>query len=384
MKLKSLKDKKGIVLISTYLVLSVIGTFLFVVFAKNLSLYRASERTVNRITAFHLAESGVDQAIVQLRSNLSYTGQGYTTFGRGGYDIQVTTPDPVANPSLRLITTNGHTPNNLPSSYAYERRQVVAHVNFSPSVSTFAIFSDTNIQINGNAETRTDSYDSRKGSYASQTPGTNGNIGTNTIGVGSVSLSGNVNIGGSIVVGPGGDPATVVTETTNVVIQGSTSVASSATILDPVVVPSNLTNSGSLTANGSNTVTLAGGTYWFSSIDISGKGKVNFTGPATVYVTGDMSISGNGIGTAQDLPPNLSINVAGTHNVSVSGNGNFYGKLYVPDSPLSLSGNGQIFGALVADSLHQSGTSQIHYDEALGSPNVGSALRSTLRAWVEN
>ena len=384
MKLKFFKDKRGIVLISTYLALSVIGTFSLVVFTKNLSLYHASERTINRITAFHLAESGVDQAIVQLKNNLSYTGQGYTTLGRGGYDIQITTPDPVANPNLRLITTNGYTPNNLPSSYAYERRQVVAHVNFLPSVSTFAIFSDTNIQINGNAEARTDSYDSRKGSYASQTPGTNGNVGTNAIGVGSISLSGNVNIGGSVVVGPGGDPATVITETANVVIQGSTGAAPTTTILNPVVVPSNLTNLGALTAKGNDTVTLAGGTYWFTSVSITGKGKVNFTGPATVYVTGDVSIAGNGIETAQNLPPNLSINVAGTHNVSISGNGNFYGKLYVPDSPLSLSGNGQIFGALTGDSLNQSGTAQIHYDEALGSPNSGSALRSTLRAWVEN
>ena len=75
------------------------------------------------------------------------------------------------------------------------------------------------------------------------------------------------------------------------------------------------------------------------------------TGEATIYVSGDVNISGNGIGTASNLPPNLIINVEGAHNVSVSGDGDFYGKIYAPESSISVSGNGDLYGALIGDTF---------------------------------
>lgn len=371
-------------LISSFFLLSVIGTFSLALFLKSTALYNAIERTENRIRAFHLAESGVDRAIFQLRTDPNYIGQGYTALGSiGGYDIQVTTPGPVENPTVRLITATGHSPSNLVTAHAYGRRQVLTYVTLgSQSPFAFSVFSNSSIQMSGNAGT--DSYNSSDGLYNAAHPGTNGDVGSNTTSAHFIALSGNTHINGDVTVGPGGNPSSVIVSSGNAVIEGSQSAASQIRTLNPVVIPSTLNNLGVLSVSGNNTVTLAGGTYWYSSISITGNGKVNFTGAATVYVSGNVSIAGNGFETAQNLPPNLTVNVQGTHNVSVSGNGAFYGAIYAPNSGLSISGNGGIFGAVVGESIQHSGNGKIHYDEALNSsssPHSGSSVQ--MRSWQE-
>jgi len=375
-----MKNEKGVFLINSFLVLSMIGTFSLALFLKNITLYRSSERAANRITAFHLAESGLDRAIVQLRSDLSYAGQGYTNLGnRGGFDIQVETPD-ATQPNLRRITAAGHVPNNVASAYAYAMRQVVAYVNLTSSDSSYALFSNSSIQMSGNAGT--DSYDSRIGPYHLQAPRQNGHVGTNSIGAHMVMLSGNVRIGGNTIVGPGGNPSSVIVMSGNARIEGTRTAASARKVLDPVEIPSGLTNQGNLTASGNSSMTLPGGTYWFSSINITGNGQVNFTGAATVYVTGRVSISGNGFGTAQNLPPNLTIKTK-EGQVTMSGNANFYGSIYAPASDVTISGNGHLYGAVVGNTLQNSGNGKIHYDEALNSESGGSTSTSSLLAWTE-
>lgn len=383
-----MKNEKGVFLISSFLVLSVIGTFSLALFLKETTLYRSAERTVNRITAFHLAESGVDQAIVQLRNNLSYGGQGYANLGnKGGFDIQVEAPD-LTQPNLRRITARGHVPNNIITAYAYAMRQVVAYVNFTPSTSPYAFFSNSSIQMSGNAGT--DSYDSRNGLYHLQTPGQNGHMGTNSTAAHNVMLSGNVRIGGNAIVGPGGNPSNVIVMSGNARIDGTRTAASARRVLDPVQIPTDLTHQGALNVSGNSAMTLPGGNYWYSSINITGNGKVEFTGPATVYVTGRVSISGNGFGTAQNLPPNLTIKtqgqasgVPGGGQVTLSGNANFYGSIYAPASDVIISGNGNLYGTVTGNTLQDSGNGKIHYDEALNPESGGSTSTSSLLAWTE-
>ncbi len=104
------------------------------------------------------------------------------------------------------------------------------------------------------------------------------------------------------------------------------------------------------------------------------------TGAVKIYVTGSISISGNGVSTAGNLPPNLLI--YGTRDptstnpacvgsncctsVSISGNGNFYGAVYAPAATISQSGNGAVYGSLTGNTINISGNGGFHYDEALG------------------
>lgn len=390
-----MKNQKGVFLISSILILSVIGTYSLALFAKSATVHRTAERAQNRVIAFHLAESGVDQAIVQLRTNPNFDPDGaYTAFGEGGYQVDVATPDPVASPTIRLITATGHTPNNVPTAFAYERRQVQTYVNLTPQGPfTYGLFSDLETDMSGNAVV--DSYDSRNGPYNPSQPGTNGDVGTNATGASSVKLSGNSRVRGDAVAGPGATVSgncgtSAICTSGNAEIEGTRSALSSAKTLDSVQIPTSLTNLGDLSVSGNNTVTLGGGTYWYNTIKISGNGKVDFTGAATVYVTGKIEVSGNGIGTASNAPPNLLIysqgqssGIPGGGDVKVSGNGNFYGAIYAPDSTINISGNGMLYGALVGDKVKDSGNGNIHFDEALSQVGASNSSGVALRAWQE-
>ena len=381
---KRKRNQKGMFLVSSFLVVSVITTFALALFLKNVSIYRTIEHAQNRVWAFHLAESGLDRAIVELEADPNYTGQGFTAFGSGGYEALVETPDPVNNPTVRRITATGHVPTNNAASYAYERRQVVAYVNLSFQSNTdFSIFTNDSIQLSGNAGT--DSYNSRNGPYDSGRAGTNGDMGTNTIQAHNIAMSGNVRIQGDVVVGPGGNPSQVIVASGNARIDGTTSAASSPRVLVPVRIPSGLTNQGSLRLQGNDRLILTGGTYWFSSIEVKGNAQLSFSSPATVYVSGDVKISGDNVGSVQNLPPQLTVNVAGSHEVSLSGNGNFYGTFYAPQSGLMLSGNAQVYGSVTGETLQQSGNAMVHFDEALKGPTNGASGSSArMLAWTES
>lgn len=376
-------NQRGALLISSYLVLAVMGVFSMALYSHEFTAIRSYERAQNLVRAFHLAESGVDLAITQLRQNSFYTGQGYTNLGKGGYEVQVQIPNAgtaTSDPAVRLITSTGHTPDNIAASYAYQRRQVVAHVRLTGSPFGSALLAKRSIEITGNAVT--DSYDSRTGVV-----GSNGDIGTNGTAAGAIKLSGNAQVKGDAVAGPGADVPTAIVTTGNSVIEGTRSAASSPVTLNPVQIPSNLVNQGNLNASGNNTISIPGGTYWYSSIQISGNASVRFTGPTVLYVSGQISISGNGIITPQNLPPNLLIYVSSSpppsSSVSFSGNGNFYGAIYAPDSTVQVSGNAAFYGAVVGDKIHHSGNGRIRYDEALTAVGGGSSNIVSLLAWTE-
>lgn len=404
---RKMKNEKGILLISSFLVLAVIGTFSLAFFQKGMATYHASERTQNRIQAFHLGESGLDLAISQLRKNSSYTGQGYTALKSvgsggdymvGGYLVGVSQPE--GSPSnIRLVRVAGQTPNdsnliNIASASpcpdakkildnltllprAYECRAIEAFVSVSNSPFNNSLFAKTSIEMNGNAVT--DSYDSRTGVV-----GSNGDVATNGTAAGAITLTGNAKVKGDAVVGPGADLSTAISLDKKTVIEGTQSVASSAVTLDSVQIPSNLTNQGVLSLSAKDTLTLSGGTYWYSSIDISGDAKVSFTGSATLYVSGSISVTGKGFVTAQNLPPNLLIYVQGSSTVSLAGKADFYGAVYAPDSEVTLSGNTKFFGAVVGNAIHDSGKALVRYDEALKTIQGGLLLNTvTVLAWTE-
>lgn len=73
-----LKNKKGIVLIASYIVIVVLTILGAAFISRSLSEIRIAERERNYVQAFYIAEAGVDYAIGQLRGGTS-TGQNSTT-----------------------------------------------------------------------------------------------------------------------------------------------------------------------------------------------------------------------------------------------------------------------------------------------------------------
>ena len=377
------QSQQGYVLITTYLMMTVLTASSMASFMRTYTFARESERQRNAIVALEMAEGAIDQAIVQLAASTSYSGTSYTDFSsgtaQGGYAITVTTPTG-ASSDIRQIAVTGYAPGNTSTAIGYKTTSLNVYTQF-PSTSFFskALFANKSYTNSGNGTT--DSYDSDVAAYSVATAGSNGDVGTNSTGNNTVTLNGNAIIKGDVVIGAGGNTASVISTTGNASITGTKSAQSSNTVL---TIPStSVASSGAISISGNNTLNLASGTYNYSSLSISGNGSLTTTGEVTLYVSGSVSISGNGTAALNNLPKNLKIYVTGTSNVSISGNGNTYAAIYAPRSAVSISGNGTVFGAVVGDTITMNGNANFHYDEALGVLGGSSSGDPTVMAYIQ-
>ncbi len=349
-------------------------------------------RSLNRTRALHLSEAGLDLAIRRLQANPDYTGEAYAPLSDpvGGYTILVT-PD---GPSDRLVQITGFSPSNDPNSRGYSTATIEAMVRLSKLAGPgYGVMGEESVRMDGFGDGETpklDSYDSRQGPYNPQTARANVRLGTNANAERSMTLTGPVTIRGDVVLGPGSDPAQTLWMAPKewVTIEGSVSVSSQRLPLESVELPM-LSDEGFLHIAGHDVVTLPGGQYRFRTIHITGNGQLVFTGPAEVYVEEDVHISGNGIRTADQLPPNLTFYVTG-EKVVVQGRTDLYAKIVAPHASVELSGDVGLFGQASGREVVVTGGSVIHYDEALNvydealNPSRDSdLLRATLLSWSE-
>jgi len=123
-------------------------------------------------------------------------------------------------------------------------------------------------------------------------------------------------------------------------------------------------NPWNLYVTGNDSLTLAGGTYFFTSVTIDGQAKVTVTGPTEMYLVGPGLFTGGGIINTTQHPPNLVIYSDG-HLVNLTGNASFYGGLMAPDSLVILEGTGDYYGMILARHLDIDGDAVIHVDEHL-------------------
>ena len=276
-----------------------------------------------------------------------------------------------------LIVSNPETWELLATGTVGKVSQQVGGLLVRQSQSLFqdGVFGRDSIQMSGNGYT--DAYDSSKGAYGPSNRTNDGNIRSN----GGVALSGNATIGGNAVPGPGQK----VTMAGNAKVTGSTTPAAAPAAYAPVTVPGGATNLGTLSLSGNKKRTLTAGTYVVSSISITGNAKLIINasgGPVNLYVTGAISVAGNGIANSTNLPQNLMIYQSGSNGISFSGNADFYGTLYAPESPLAISGNGNMYGAFVASSLQNSGNGGVHFDQALKAIPGGPGTFKLTSMWT--
>ncbi|CAN5850839.1 hypothetical protein BH11MYX3_BH11MYX3_03180 [soil metagenome] len=141
-----------------------------------------------------------------------------------------------------------------------------------------------------------------------------------------------------------------------------------------------------LGAVGSRTIATppGGASYTATSISVGGNSSLDFVtagalhGPAIVYVSGNISFSGQGELTNDSLnPSNVLIMCTNTstsprQQITLSGNGNAYFALYCPNADITLNGGGNsgaIWGAIVGYSINGNGNHalDVHYDKQLAN-----------------
>jgi hypothetical protein len=248
------------------------------------------------------------------------------------------------------------------------------------------VFGATGITMSGGY---VDSYDSTQGSY-SGTHGSNVSVGTNSTANGAITLSSGVVDYGNAYVGPGGNPAKVITISGGAVINGTKGALSTLKGMTPKSDPG-----GGTQTTFTNGTTLTTGTYRISSITLSGTGKGTINGNVTLYVTGSVTLSGTSQivilpGGSLTIYINGSLNVSGgsivnqtqnPHNLTIygtstctsasySGSSAMYGVIYIPAASMSISGGVNVYGSIIGRSISMSGGAAVHYDISLG--NVGN------------
>ncbi len=346
-----------------------------------------SERSRSQAEALHLADAAVDQAAINLRTPTDTTDDVTAlTLPTGSFQIDAP-PTSIAALTWK-VTTHGVSAKD-PSHPA----NIEAVFVLTPqSVFQFAMFGSQQVNVSGS--TTTDSFNSANGPY-NNTPGPgynaghHGDVGTNGTTPGGVTVSGSIFVDGQVAVGPNvADPTSVVTGYNPSFITGNPKVASQSSPfpLPAVTVPSGLTCSD-YTVGGNSTITLAPGTYCYSSLTLQGGGTLTASGPVTIYLTGALVAKGNSsVGVVSDPTKMMFLMASGgaatLEQGTITGSTNFYGGLYGPDATINITGNAAVYGSIVANRVNLTGSAEIHYDQALtNNTQVSNLYKTSLKYW---
>ena len=223
-------------------------------------------------------------------------------------------------------------------------------------------------------------------------------IGTNSTDSGAVTAKVGVTIDGDIVVGVGGDPDTVINNTTEATITGQTYPSLIKHKTPKINVPQallDMVSSGTL----SNSTTISSSTV-YDSINLTGtdsnSGALSevITVDAQnveIYITGDLIIGNSDV---VEILPNASLTIylggdllvdnSGAVNnltmdpkrckvygldtctkVDFKNGGIFYGALYTPEADITLHSGVEVYGAMIGNSFTQLSNANFYYDMSL-------------------
>jgi hypothetical protein len=105
-----------------------------------------------------------------------------------------------------------------------------------------------------------------------------------------------------------------------------------------------------------------------------------------LYVAGNVQLAANGLQNANKLAANVEIlGVPGgstTPTITIDTTGGVYAAVYAPTHNLNLTGNGDFSGAITAGALTVSGNAGVHFDETLALL-PGPLLGYSLVSWQE-
>jgi choice-of-anchor A domain-containing protein len=172
----------------------------------------------------------------------------------------------------------------------------------------------------------------------------------------------------------------------------------------------NTTTTNASTQTSSYTYVTDTGNYQMSSLGLSGRGEYLVRGDTVLYITGDLSMSGQsqitilpGASLTIYLAGNASLSGNGIMNLSqnaaqftlnglptctslkLSGNAAFTGSIYAPNADITMNGGGNntydCVGAMTVKSATLTGHFNFHYDESLA--RTGGRVQYKVASWSE-
>jgi hypothetical protein len=385
---------KGSVLVAVLLVIVMLAGLSAALLTTAITQDHAAAGSDDHMRAVYIADAGITNAIYDL--NNSGTGNigaanAQIVFGDGSYWV--------------ATTDNGNGTSTVKSTAAYggyTRSISVTLMKPTATSTSIGIFSDQNYVISSNCVV--DSYDSSKGTYASQITGKitgqnyankNGNIGSN----GSITLDSNNKIMGNANPGPG----FTVSIGSAVTVTGVTTAAAAKKVFTPITLPA-IASAAATTAGTS--ATIGPGNFHIRAILTTERSTVTLKGPAvivadslhtvsnsnikidstggpvTLYCTGSFMMDSNtGVTATSGIPSDFQVNITGASAAKLSSNTTLYGVVYAPNATLSLDANIDFYGSVVAKKIIQDSNCRVHFDESLNKTSAPSVYR--LAAWRE-
>jgi len=410
------KEEKGAILLIAVIILMFLLLLSFPFLFQMSTEYKIAEKTYKSFAALNLAEAGIDRAIWELNHGDITTWPGdsssrtmtLTDFQASGGkvigDVEITVTEPESdNPVVESIGKVAYS-DTLEVSKA--TRVVLNRSEFAPF--TYAAFGDEGIVTN--VDTDTNSYDSRVGPYGVDGNTSSwGNIGTNSVADGGVTLNDDSEISGNAYSGPESDPdLVIVLNGTSEIYKNKLSLSKSKKMVS-IPAPQNLDSQGFYTLTGAveDTINQSGE---YSGFVLSDSAKTTITGDITLYINGEFLMNSN---STLEIAPTSTVTIyLGGESFEISGgaklnnvsldptkllilgtdgcNGTmhwgssslFYGAIYVPKATVEYWTTKDLYGSLVAKKLISNAHYDIHFDIALfGFKIIGDPY--AVKSWQE-
>jgi hypothetical protein len=379
-------------------VTSLVATFLAFVLA-GLSIGMVTETRGARGTvlrqetsckALEIAEAGVCRAECEIRPNIDSGTDGIGvvqgSYAGGTYATTVL-QDPLNRDRCVVRSRGGHGHSVRRIEVGLRRR--------SRSYFVEGLFTRHDLQLQG--AIRTDGYDSRLGTYASQAVNVDA-AGTYALARGDIGSNEGIDINGTsayvrgnAIPGPGFETEMSSAE----VILGDTLPREDDVPLPAVPLSTfeaalatndngnwSVTGGGllynsarySMRVNAGATLTLLGGTYFFSDFVLRAGAVLVIAGPCKIYTTGSFDLSGGTLSNpaapgdfqVYSAPYALPAAFAPAKNeIKLAGSPACAAAIYAPDTDMTIAGGSDFFGAIVARQVVVQGNPYFHYDIAL-------------------
>ncbi len=392
----------------------------------NLSIQSARSQAWN--VALAVAEAGIEEGLTQISFTNYLASNGWTlsngqyvksrTFDGNSYTVVIT------NPAAPVLYATGYVSS---SAFANPIARQITVTTRRDGLFTKGLAAKGVITLGGGV--RADSFNSTDtnfstgGRYDPAKFKDNGDIATDSELISAITGNGGVTIFGHVSTGPGGTLSLggqAVAGSKSYIQEGGAGIQPGWSSDDMNVNFSNVSppfaggafTPGSGSYGDTNYTYLVGnGNYQMDSLSLSGQQMVAVTGNAVLYVTGNISLSGqamiyiapgaslqlycagadasltgqgvvNSSGSATNfcyygLPSNTSLNLGG--------NAAFTGVVYAPGAAFTMSGGGNdafdFAGAAVVKTANMHGHYNFHYDENIG--NNGPSRGFIVTSWNE-
>lgn len=426
-----LNQEPGSALVITIVTCAIIGfslaAYLELVRQQNLSTLRSLQWN----SAIAIAEAGIEEALTQLYYNATNrTANGwalvngvYTKERTLGESKYVTT---ISADNSPVIISRAYVRVPLGTNYIDPPRTIRVTTT-NDALFAKGMVAKGQIDLSGN-RVRTDSFDSAdpaystNGRYDPAKVKDNGDVATNSAVVDSLNVwnaeiygKASTGPGGTVAVGPNGAIGNAAWhQAGNKGIQPGWATDDMNVYFPDVSAPF---TGGAFAPQPGNfggtnyTYLITTGNWQMSSLSLSGQNKVLVMGNATLYVTGNVNISGQayiqistnsslrffvggasasiGGGGVVNTPGNATnffyYGLPSNTSLTFGGNVSFTGAIYAPNAAFHLGGGGNnsydFVGASVTDTVKMNGHFNFHYDENLGK--TGPRRGFTVTSWNE-